>query len=54
MKYFFHPEAEAEFIQAVEVYSTIERIAAYPKAWTILTDDIRRCLTRRFPYGVYM
>ena len=25
---------------------------AYPKAWTILTDDIRRCLTRRFPYGV--
>ncbi len=68
MKYFFHPEAEAEFIQAidyyencseglgydfaVEVYSAIERILAYPKAWTILTDDIRRCLTRRFPYGV--
>jgi hypothetical protein len=45
----FHPEAEAEFIQAidyyedreaglghdfaVEVYAAIERTMAYPKAW---------------------
>ncbi len=68
MKYSFHPEAEVEFNQAidyyenyaeglgydfaVEVYSAIERIVAYPKAWTTLTEDVRRCLTRRFPYGV--
>ena len=68
MKYSFHPEAEVEFNQAIdyyencaeglgydfaiEVYSAVERIVAYPKAWTILTEDVRRCLTRRFPYGV--
>jgi len=68
VKYSFHPQAEAEFIQAieyyeeceaglgcdfaVEVYSTIERIMAYPKAWPIIEEDIRRSLLRRFPYGL--
>jgi hypothetical protein len=68
MKYSFHPEAEVEFNQAidyyencaeglgydfaVEVYSAIERIIEYPKAWTILAKDVRRCQARRFPYGV--
>lgn len=68
MKYLFHPEAEAEFAQAigyyeeyeeglgydfsVEVYSAIERITSYPKAWPIIEDEIRRCVVRRFPYGI--
>jgi plasmid stabilization system protein ParE len=68
MKYSFHPEAEAEFNQAivyyedcaeglgydfaVEVYSAIERIVAYPEAWATLEGEIRRCQTRRFPFGV--
>lgn len=68
MKYSFHPEAEAEFVQAidyyeecevglgydfaVEVYSAIERTKAYPKAWPIIEEDIRRSLVRRFPYGI--
>jgi hypothetical protein len=68
MRCTFHPEAEAEFLDAIgyyedcelglgydfaiEVHSTIESILSYPKAWTILDDDIRRCQTRRFPYGV--
>jgi hypothetical protein len=68
MNYSFHPEAEMEFNQAidyyencaeglgydfaVEVYSAIERIIAYPKAWMILAEGVRRCMTRRFPYGV--
>lgn len=68
MKYSFHPDAVAEFNQAidyyencadglgydfaVEVYSAIERIVAYPKAWAILEGEVRRCLARRFPYGV--
>jgi len=66
--YSFHPEAEAEFAQAieyyeacgtglgydfsVEVYSAIERIMAYPKAWPMIEEEIRRSLVRRFPYGV--
>ena len=68
MKYSFHPEAEAEFVQAidyyedceaglgydfaVEVYSAIERIMAHPKAWPILEEDMRRSLVRRFPFGI--
>jgi hypothetical protein len=68
MKYSFHPDAGAEFVHAieyyekcekglgydfaVEVYSTIERAASYPKAWPFIEDEIRRTLVRRFPYGV--
>ena len=68
MKYSFHPEAEKEFLNAieyyeerektlgydfaVEVYSTIERITNYPKAWPILSKNIRRALVRRYPYGI--
>jgi plasmid stabilization system protein ParE len=68
MKYSFHPEAESEFENAidyyeekeqglgydfaVEVYSTIERILAHPRAWPIIEEDIRRSLVRRFPYGI--
>jgi hypothetical protein len=68
MNYDFHPEAEAEFLDAieyyescepglgqvfaVEVFSTIERITAFPDAWPILTHCTRRCRTKRFPYGI--
>ena len=68
MKFLFHPEAETEFAQAieyyeekeeglgydfaVEVYITIERILAYPKAWPFLEGEIRRSLVKRFPYGI--
>ena len=68
MRYAFHPEAETEFVRAVEyyeereeglgldfaveIYSAIERILAHPKAWLVLEDDIRRSLVRRFPYGL--
>ncbi len=64
----FHPEAEAEFLEAinyyekcreglghefaVEVYAAIERILTHPKAWPILDGEVRRCQTARFPYGV--
>ena len=68
MTWFFHPEAAAEFHEAIgyyedcepglgedfaiEVHATIQNILAYPEAWPTLEDDIRRCLTSRFPYGV--
>jgi toxin ParE1/3/4 len=68
MRYVFHPDAEAEFLAAIDYYegcgpalgynfsievrSTIENILSFPKAWPILENDIRRCLTRRFPYGI--
>ncbi|HNC42173.1 MAG TPA: type II toxin-antitoxin system RelE/ParE family toxin, partial [Nitrosomonas sp.] len=37
---------------AIEIYNTIQRSLIYPEAWPILQGDIRRCLVRRFPYGV--
>ena len=68
MRYFFHPEAEIEFNSAfdfyegckpglgydfaMEIHFTIENILSFPKAWPILEGEIRRCQTRRFPYGL--
>ena len=68
MNYSFHPEAEAEFLGAIdfyeehkknlgldfaaEVYAAIARAAEHPKAWPLVQGEIRRCQTTRFPYGV--
>lgn len=68
MKYAFHPEAEEEFLDAVDYYegrepglgydfaievrAAVENILNFPNAWTVLSDDIRQCQVRRFPYGI--
>nr|MDO8084986.1 type II toxin-antitoxin system RelE/ParE family toxin [Candidatus Sigynarchaeum springense]MDO8115505.1 type II toxin-antitoxin system RelE/ParE family toxin [Candidatus Sigynarchaeota archaeon] len=68
MNYRFHPEAESEFNDSVayyeaqktglgiefseQVFSTIQRILRFPLAWTKMTKGCRRCLTKRFPFGV--
>ncbi len=68
MNFSFHPEAEEEFTKAIdyyediepglgydfalEVYSAIQLAVEFPKAWTVLDGEVRRCLVRRFPYGV--
>ncbi|MEE9430887.1 MAG: type II toxin-antitoxin system RelE/ParE family toxin [Melioribacteraceae bacterium] len=64
----FHPDAENEFTNsinyyediekglgldfAIEVHSTIKRITSFPKAWSIIEEDIRQALINRFPYSV--
>ncbi len=35
-----------------EVRAAIRRIILHPEAWVALDEDIRRCRTHRFPYGV--
>jgi len=68
MRVDFHPDAQAEleaaaqyyesrrpglgarFIEAVE--EAAARIAASPGMWRAIDEDVRRCLTRVFPYGV--
>ena len=68
MMYSFHPEAKAEFLEAIdyyegcanglgydfsiEVHSAIQNILIHPAAWPVLEEDVRRCLTNRFPYGI--
>ncbi len=65
----FHPDAQAELNHAIdyyeanqpslgyqfaiEVFSAVERIKAYPTLWPLIDDSqVRRCLIQRFPYGV--
>jgi plasmid stabilization system protein ParE len=68
MTFTFHPDARIEFIDAIafyeesrvglglrfsrEVHTTINRITLGPSAWPQISDNTRRCFTRRFPYGV--
>lgn len=68
MTFEFHPDARIELIDAVayyekssegvglrfsrEVYATIHRLMANPNLWPSVTENTRRCLTRRFPYSV--
>lgn len=41
----------AEFLLCVE--EVIERISRTPEMYAVVYQDIRRALTRRFPYAVY-
>lgn len=68
MKYDFHPEARNEYREAaafyeksrsglgatftLEVEATIDRIVQSPASWPLVDQDVRRCLSRVFPYGI--
>ena len=68
MKYVFHPAALIEYSEAVQYYAqnrtalaqafidavenTMYRIRESPTTWQIIDEDVRRCMTRKFPYGV--
>ncbi len=68
MTFLFHPEAEEEFLAAIdyyedrevglgydfsaEVFATIQNIINYPDAWPVVEEDIRRSLVNRFPFSV--
>jgi len=67
LNYSFHPDAEKEFNEAIvhynecqngfgleftkEVYMAIQNILSFPCAWAPLSENTRRCMTNRFPYG---
>lgn len=68
MKWDFHPEALEEYREATLYYAArdptlalrfvesvedaIRRILESPERWRVLGEDVRRCLTHVFPYGV--
>ena len=68
MRFEFHPESLAEYEAASHYYSgrqtgldlqfvacveeAIESILEDPRRRRVFDEDIRRCLTRVFPYGV--
>jgi len=69
MRLTYHPEAEAEIVQAAAYYekqvqglgarflsdleTAIARIVDAPQLWPLVEADVRRCSLRRFPYAVY-
>ena len=69
MNYFFHPEALSEYSKATQYYfeiapslasafitqveNGINQILLYPQAWQPIETDVRRCLIKRFPFGIY-
>ena len=68
MRYEFHPEALEEYEEAALYYAerdpglalrfietveeAIQRILEAPARWRVIDEDVRRFLTRVFPYGV--
>ncbi|MCY7381192.1 MAG: type II toxin-antitoxin system RelE/ParE family toxin [Microcoleus sp. CAN_BIN18] len=68
MRYVFHPAALTEYAATVQFYTerrvelaqafinavedAIFRLVESPTRWPIVDEDIRRCLTRKFPYGI--
>lgn len=68
MEITFLEPAQAELDEAVEFYNyeqaglgeaflleivrALERIRRYPDAWQPFSPSVRRCKTRRFPYGI--
>lgn len=68
MNYEFHPEALAEYQAAADYYAArqsglelrfiesvelaIQRVREAPERWRILEEEVRRCLTRVFPYAI--
>ncbi len=64
----FHPEAEAEMMEAaayyeaqqpqlgrrflVSVQDALNRIQVNPFLYRLVEGDVRRCLTRTFPFGI--
>ena len=52
IEYYEESEIGLGYDFALEVYTTIERILAHPRAWRYMEEGIRRALVRRFPYGV--
>ncbi|MFM2311189.1 MAG: hypothetical protein RLZZ04_465 [Cyanobacteriota bacterium] len=68
MRYVFHPEALNEYTETVKYYKeqrvevaqafinaiedTVYRIRESPTRYAVIDDDVRRCMARRFPYGI--
>lgn len=68
MRYEFHPEALEDYQQATDWYAEREtalalrfveavedatwKVAEAPERWRIIEEDVHRCLTRVFPYGI--
>lgn len=68
MKYVFHPEALTEYADTVKYYQkqiidlaqafvdsiedAVYQIREYPTRYLTIDEDVRHCMTRKFPYAI--
>ncbi|MBD2340931.1 type II toxin-antitoxin system RelE/ParE family toxin [Calothrix sp. FACHB-156] len=68
MRYVFHPQALTEYTEAVQYYleqrvevaqafidaieDAVYRIRESPTRYIVIDEDVRRCMTHKFPYGI--
>jgi plasmid stabilization system protein ParE len=68
MKYVFHPEVLTEYAESVQYYmerrvevaqafidaveDAVYRIRESPTRYIVIDEDVRRCMIRKFPYGI--
>lgn len=68
MNYSYHPLAKSELTEIInyyedikvglgedfyhELFNAIIRIKEFPEAWQKISDNTRRCLLFRFPFGI--
>ena len=68
MRYAFHPDALTEYAEAVQYYAeqrveiaqafidaiedAVYRLRESPTRYSTTNEDVRRCMTRKFPYGI--
>ena len=68
MRYEFHPEALAEYEEAAQYYAgcqkglelrfmasveaAVRQVAGSPERWRLIEQDVRRYLTKLFPYAI--
>jgi toxin ParE2 len=45
-----YPGLGYKFTKAVE--EGLDRISSFPEAWPAFSNNTRRCLLKRFPYGI--
>jgi len=68
MTYDFHPDARMEYREGalfyetshpglgaaftLEIEATIKRALQSPMGWPVIEQDVRRCLSHTFPFGI--
>ncbi len=50
--YYNHEKPALGYEFVWEIFFAIERIKQFPDAWPPFHEGTRRCLIRRFPYGI--
>ncbi len=51
-EYYEYQQKDLGYRLVDEVYKAIELIKLFPKGWSSMSQNTRRCLVKSFPYGI--